>query len=178
MQNILRRFTRGAVGQATFNLFVWPAMMILTAAATGQDRAPRPLDIYVASLIEASKPMEKQQRAHLQSSESQTPLDILVSKDESVHAEYPEAVEGRRFEYLTSPELLARRKATKSDFPVRIVNPAIVEGGRIKVVVSEDLIGIENGRLVFQIEGWGIVFFRFDCGSGEFRVDEVKWGGI
>lgn len=152
-------------------------MMILTAAAPGQDRAPRPLDIYVTSLTEVSKPMEKQ-RAQLRPSESQTPHEVLVAKDESVQAEYPEAVEGRRFEYLTNSELLARRKATKSDFPVRIVNAATVEGGRIKVVVSEDLIGIENGRLVFQIEGWGVVFFRFDCGSGEFRVDEVKWGGI
>src|SRR5207253_451796 len=118
------------------------------------------LEIYITSMVEVSRQMEKQW-GHLQLSDSQTSLDykhVLVSKDQSVRAAYPESAEGRRFEYLTSPELLARRKATKKDFPVLIVNPATVEAGRIKVVISQDWIGIENGQLVFQISDWGVVF--------------------
>jgi hypothetical protein len=155
-------------------------MLTLASAASGQGPSSTTLDIYSTSLIEASKQMEKEW-GHQRGSETQAPLDykhVLVSKGQSVQAEYPETLEGRRFQYLTDPELLARRKAAKRDFAVLIVNPAIVEKGRVKVVVSQDWIGIDHGRLAFGVSDWGAVFFRFDCGTGDFKLDEVKLGGI
>lgn len=180
MQSLLRRFTLAAVEQAQFSRFLCAAMLTLASAASGQDRASSTLDIYSKSLIEVSKQMEKEWGG-LRPSETQEPLDykhVLVSKDQSVQAEYPETLEGRRFQYLTSTELLARRKAAKKDFAVLIVRPATVEKGRVKVVVSQDWIGIDHGHLLIGVSDWGVVFFRFDCGTGDFKLDEVKLGGI
>ena len=112
---------------------------------------------------------------------SQTPLDykhVLVYKDQSVQAEYPKMFEGRRFDYLTSSEILSRRRAIKKDFALLIIRPARVEKGRLKIVIAQDWIGMDHGHLAIQISDWAAVFFRFDCGTAEFKLDEVKLGGI
>jgi len=180
MRGIRRNLGKSDVLGVAFRVVAWTAVLVLATPGRAQDRAPGSINIYATALIEAANQMQKEW-GNQQGSSSQTEPDykhLLVAKGESVRADYPEMIDGRRFEYLTSAELLARRKTVAKDFPVLIVNPAVIDGGRIKVVVSLDWIGIEKGHLAFEISDWGSVFYRFDCEKGEFRFDAVKLGGI
>jgi hypothetical protein len=110
----------------------------------------------------------------LRYTDSWVPSDLLESSGE------------RRFEYLTASELLQRRKALGKNYSVLIVQPALVEGERVKVVVEQRWIDISgskwnplvNRRLVQLISDWTIVYFRVDAETRKFRFDEVLLGGI
>ena len=160
--------------------FLVPIVVFTVAYSQGQPSPRSRVDIYSTALIEASKEMEKQW-ANLSPDQSQTTTDykhLLVYKDESVRATYPDAAGGRRYEYLTHAQLLARRRNAKKDFSVLTVSPAIVERPRIKVVAALDWVSLVKGHLGLGMSDWADVFFRFDCQNGEFRFDQVKLGGI
>ena len=103
---------------------------------------------------------------------------LLVHREASVPADYPGSSGGRRFEYLTGDQLLARRRRLRKNFSVLIVYPARVVGPRVKVEVFQSWIDIEKRRLVELISDWALVYFRLDTETGEFKVDEVELGGI
>jgi len=180
MQGVRRKVVNSDGPGVAFKVLAWSAVLILAVPGLGQDRRPTSIDIYATALIEASNQMRREW-GNQQGWSSQAQPDyehLLVAKDESVRADYPEMIEGRHFEYLTSAMLLARRKAATKDFPVLIVHPATIEGGRVEVVVFQDWAGIRKGHLTLGISDWASVFFRFDCDKSEFRFDEVKLGGI
>lgn len=145
-----------------------------------QRPADRPLDIYSIALVEAASEMGKQW-GDLNPNEGDIATDykhLLVYRDESVSTDYPESSGGRRFEYLTGAQLLARRKRLRKNFSVLIVYPARVVGPRVKVPVFNNWIAVRKGRLIDLISDWAAVYFRLDTETGEYKLDEVELGGI
>ena len=153
----------------------------LSLSVTFAQNSESPIDIYTAALTEAAKEMERQW-SQFEPHESQLRIDYrhrIVLKDDSVRAEYPASSGDIRFEYLTLSECHARRRKIKRDFAVLRVHPAIVEGPRVKVLVSQDWISIHKGKPALGISDWGAVLFRVDASSGsKFVLDEIKLGGI
>ena len=142
----------------------------------GQTPPKNKIEIYSTALVETLKEMEKQW-GHFKNA----PADykhIVVYKSDSVEADYPAKADAREFEFLNYAQLLARRKATKKDFPVFIVHAAMIDGSRLKVTVTRHWISISKRRLNLGVSDWGEVFFRFDCEQAGFVLDEVKLGGI
>ena len=164
------------VKRTAFLLLVSSGMVTRSAPPTERT------EIYQKALIEAAKEMEKEW-GDLKGGplDESTPTDykhLLVCTDESVPDDYPANVGERHFDYVTKAELLSRRKLAERNFSVLIVNPARIEGSRVKVVVEQRVVRIEQGRLTLAISDWGAVFFRFDCEKKELLFDEVKLGGI
>jgi hypothetical protein len=155
----------------------WPVvvgatMLLLPLPSSCQTKG---LDLYSTALVEAVLDVDKQW-ARLDRERDYR--HILVSKDESVTADYPATVDGLEFRYLTGRELIARRKAEKRDFPVLVIKPATIEGDRIKVIVAWYVVGTKRGMLMLAYEGWSNVSFRFDCEKRAFVFDRVESGGI
>ena len=154
-------------------------MFLASIYAYGQGSGPS-IDIYSVALVEAAKEM-KRDWGSLSQDQSRIPIDYkapVILKDESVKADYPTASTDNQFEYCTWAELFARRRKLRKDFAILRIHPATVEGLRVKVVVSQDWISIVRGKPSLAISAWASVFFRVDSETGQFRVDEVRLGGI
>jgi len=164
------------------SLLLISGVALAPAGLAGQTTPRKGIDIYSTALIEAAREMEKQWGGlGYGPLDESTPPDykhLLVCTDDSVQDEYPATADGRRFEYLTRAQLFSRRKMTEKDFWVPVVNPARVEGDRVKVVVEQRGVEIRDGKQWLAISDWGTVFFRFDCEKKEFLFDEVKLDGI
>lgn len=159
--------------------------LLFAVTVSGQGPLEQSVDIYAVALVQAVEEMDRQWSGH-EPYETHMPHDFkrpVVAKDRSVVADYPQTSGHRNFEYLRDSELRARRIHLGKDFYVLFVNPARVDGPRVKVVISYDLISLFrsklfNRKLLRLISSWGIVYFKLDESSGEFQVDEVVLGGI
>jgi hypothetical protein len=156
--------------------------ILLSPTLIAQPHPSAALDIYSEALVQAARQMQREwgdlQDSALDPRTFSDYRHVLVCRDASVRADFPENDGKRRFEYLDSRELLARRKKASKAFSVLIVNPARLDGTRIKVVVEQRWVDQNHGRIVLAVSDWGAVFFRFDCATREFVFDEVKLGGI
>lgn len=111
----------------------------------------------------------------------QTTIDYqnrVVYKDNSIPSDYPATWGDLRFEYVSGAELHARRRKSGKDFAILQIHPATVEGTRIKVIVSQDWITVMKRKPGIAHSDWAVVFFRADSQTGQFRIDEVKLGGV
>ena len=157
-------------------------LLLTTVAAVsfGQQSQEAEIDIYSTALIEATNKMEQEWGSgNVPVSRGGSNYEhIVIDKDRSVKRDYAAFAGPRRFEQLTTRELLQRRKRLGKDFWVIQVTPATVDGSRVKVFISRDQVTIVRGRLMFGFSDWAIVYFRVDPSSGKFRLDEVELGGI
>ena len=148
------------------------------------DDAGRTTNIYVVALTEAAKEMDRQWSQYsgsVATDGNRIPTDyrhLVVAKEDSVRSDYPSVSDQIRFEYLTNSEIHARRRKLRKDFTFLRVCPATVEGPRVKVVVAQDWVTIVKGKPGVAISDWAAVFFRINPDTGQFRIDEVKLGGI
>lgn len=159
-------------------------LLFLSTKPIRAEDAVRTTDIYAVALTAAAMEMDRQWSRYSASvavDGNRIPTDyrrLVVAKDDSVRTEYPVISGQIRFEYLTNSEIHARRRRLRKDFTILRVCPATVAGERVKVFVAQDWVTIVKGKPGVAISDWAEVFFRINPDTGQFRLDEVKLGGI
>ena len=162
------------------------SILVALLTVSGFAQAEKPvvvapnLELYKVALVEASNELERQY-GHFKEDQFAYAVDykhLIVCSDESVSEEFPIEVDGQSFEYLSKEALLSRRQTSKKDFRVLIVNPAKIDGSKLKVVVEQRSVTFYDNNPALSISDWAAVFFRFDCVQNRFVLDSVKVGGI
>jgi hypothetical protein len=104
--------------------------------------------------------------------------NMVIWENNEIARSLPTQLGEYHVEYLDTQGLAARYKKQRKEFSVLIAHPMKNEGGRLEISFSVHWISYRKQSLTYALSDWCNVFFRYDCGKGEFVVDEVKLGGI
>jgi hypothetical protein len=90
----------------------------------------------------------------------------------------PRQVEDFHIEYLDRKGEVDRYGKLHKEYCILIIGPMKNEGSHLKIEISFEWIKYTKRKLWHEVSDWSIVYFRYDCATQGFVVDEVKLGGI
>jgi len=104
--------------------------------------------------------------------------NIIVQRDRFITGDLPSVLGNSRIQYLNHDQLIERFKKLKKEFSSLVIQPAEIEGARVKVTVTVYWISYKKGMLQFDLSDWSTAYFRFDCEKRKFVLEKVELGGI
>jgi hypothetical protein len=103
---------------------------------------------------------------------------MLVMKYPEITDELPTQFGGHHVEYVDTPAVIARYKATNKSFSVLEMHPMKVDGDRLTIFIGQSWVEYKKNRLSFAFSDWSEVEFHFDREQNKFTLTSAKLGGI
>ncbi len=103
---------------------------------------------------------------------------MIVEKNPHITEGLPARLGDYQVEYLEPKELIERYKRLRKEYAILIAAPMINEEERLKIRFIVYWISYKKGRLMYALSEWSEVYFRYECESRKYVIDEVKLGGI
>jgi hypothetical protein len=104
--------------------------------------------------------------------------NLIVQKNDDIIGNFPSQLGEYRVEYLDAQGLVDRYRKIRKGLPILIAHPMKNERERLKISFTFHWVSYKKRVLIYETSDWSDVYFRYDCETREYVIDEVKLGGI